>query len=133
MGFFYPAALVPGDKVVVVAPSSPFDPDVFQRGVAWLRERYDVRFDPGVLCRESYLAGDDARRAQELDRAMRDPLVRAIVAARGGYGAMRILDALPWDAWATRLQQAWVILSTRAPLQRLIQRITITCMIKKAA
>ena len=107
MGFFFPAPLVPGDKVVVVAPSSPFDPDVFQRGVAWLRERYDVRFDPGVLCRESYLAGDDARRALELDRAMRDPLVRAIVAARGGYGAMRILDALPWDAWAA--QPSWMV------------------------
>ena len=107
MGFLLPAALAPGDVVAVVAPSSPFDPDVFQRGVAWLRERYEVRFDRGVLERSYYLAGKDARRAAELNAAMRDPEVRAIVAARGGYGAMRILGALPWDAWAAR--PSWMV------------------------
>ena len=33
---------------------------------------------------------------------MTDPEVEAIVCARGGYGAMRILDALPWEAFAAR-------------------------------
>jgi muramoyltetrapeptide carboxypeptidase len=38
---------------------------------------------------------------------MADPRVRAIVAARGGYGAMRIVDFLPWDAWAARPN--WIV------------------------
>jgi muramoyltetrapeptide carboxypeptidase len=61
----------------------------------------------GVLERDAYLAGDDARRSAELRRALVDDDVKAIVAARGGYGAMRILDAVPWDALARR--RKWII------------------------
>jgi muramoyltetrapeptide carboxypeptidase len=96
----WPAAVSPGDCIAVVAPSSPFDPGPFDRGLAWLRQRYRVKVADGVLARHGYLAGDDARRAAELGGAMTDPEVVAIVAARGGYGAMRILDALPWDGFA---------------------------------
>src|SRR5512140_2421748 len=104
----FPDPLGPGDRVVVVAPSSPFDPLDLERGVAWLRERYEVVVDDaGVCTRTGYLAGDDARRTAELARAMQDARARAIVAARGGYGAMRILEALPWDAWAQR--PSWLV------------------------
>ena len=33
---------------------------------------------------------------------MADPEVEAIVCARGGYGAMRIIDDLPWEAFVAR-------------------------------
>jgi muramoyltetrapeptide carboxypeptidase len=33
---------------------------------------------------------------------MLDPAVEAIICARGGYGSMRLLDELPWDAFAVR-------------------------------
>jgi len=95
-----PPALVPGDLVAVVAPSSPFRREVLWRGLAWLRQRFRLRMGSGVLEREGYLAGSDARRAAELARAMTDPEVRAIAVVRGGYGAMRIVDALPWGAFA---------------------------------
>jgi muramoyltetrapeptide carboxypeptidase len=51
---------------------------------------------PGLFARDAYLAGSDARRLDELSRALADDDVKAIVAARGGYGAMRLLDAVPW-------------------------------------
>ena len=103
----FPEPLAPGDRVVVVAPSSPFDPADLERGIAWLRERYEVVVDDGILARAGYLAGDDARRGAELAQAMRDTRARAIVAARGGYGAMRILEGLPWEAWAQR--PSWLV------------------------
>lgn len=103
----FPPKLRPGDRIAVVAPSSPFDRDDLERGLAWLRARYEVRVDDGIMTRAGYLAGDDARRQRELAAAMGDPDVRAIVAARGGYGAMRVLDALPWDAWAAR--PSWIV------------------------
>jgi muramoyltetrapeptide carboxypeptidase len=102
-----PEPLAPGDVVAVVAPSSPFPRDELWRGLAWLRARYRVRLGRGALARDGYLAGDDARRAAELSRAMLDPEVKAIVAARGGYGAMRILDALPWEAFYRRPK--WIV------------------------
>jgi muramoyltetrapeptide carboxypeptidase len=95
-----PPPLVPGALVAVVAPSSPFDRNELFRGLAWLRQRYRLRVSTGIFERDGYLAGTDARRAFELASAMRDPEIAAILCARGGYGAMRILDELPWDAFA---------------------------------
>jgi muramoyltetrapeptide carboxypeptidase len=103
----FPRPLAPGDRVFVVAPASPFDPRDLDRGLAWLRERYEVVVGSAVLSRTGYLAGTDADRARDLADAMRDPETRAIVAARGGYGAMRLVDALPWDAWAAR--PSWLV------------------------
>jgi muramoyltetrapeptide carboxypeptidase len=81
-------------RIQVVAPSSPFPVEDFDRGVARLRLRYDVRYEPALFERQGYLAGADERRAAELLRAIEDDSVHAIVAARGGYGATRILDRL---------------------------------------
>jgi muramoyltetrapeptide carboxypeptidase len=86
----------------VCAPASPFDRDELFRGLAWLGIRYRLRLSSSILARTGYTAGDDARRSGELARAMLDPEVEAVVCARGGYGAMRILDDLPWDAFAAR-------------------------------
>ena len=95
-----PPALKPGDVVAVVAPSSPFPLALLWPGLGWLRQRYRLRMASGALQRDGFLAGSDERRAAELGRAMTDPEVRAIVAVRGGYGAMRIADTVPWEALA---------------------------------
>lgn len=59
-----------------------------------LRTRYEVTFRDDLLARKGYFAGDDARRLAELEQALADDDVRAILAARGGYGAARLLPAL---------------------------------------
>ena len=92
-----PAPLRPGDLIAVVAPSSPFGHRDFWQGLAWLRDRYRIVVSRSVLDRKGYLAGSDERRLAELTRAMTHRDVRAIVAARGGYGTTRILADLPWD------------------------------------
>jgi muramoyltetrapeptide carboxypeptidase len=93
-GGFRPTFIRPGDHIRVVAPSSPFDPEELAQGVARLEQRYRVTRDPSLLERHGYLAGDDARRSRELRAAIDDPSVRAIFAARGGYGATRLLGEL---------------------------------------
>lgn len=60
-----------------------------------------------MLSRSAYLAGDDDRRARELAAAMVHADVRAIVAARGGYGTTRVIDRLPWDAFAAAPK--WIV------------------------
>jgi muramoyltetrapeptide carboxypeptidase len=92
--FRFPPPLRPGDRIAVVAPSSPFPRDEFFRGLAWLRDRYRVVVRSSVLARRGFLAGDDARRSGELASALFDADVRAVVAARGGYGATRIATDL---------------------------------------
>ncbi|HEX3769945.1 MAG TPA: LD-carboxypeptidase [Polyangiaceae bacterium] len=105
--FAIPALLAPGDTIAVVAPSGRFRAEDLWRGLAWLRTRYRIRLAPGVLDRDGYFAGSDARRRGELEGAMRDPEVKAIVAVRGGYGATRVCDELPWDALARHPR--WVV------------------------
>jgi muramoyltetrapeptide carboxypeptidase len=89
-----PPALRPGAHVRVIAPSSPFDMQDFARGVDLLRARYAVSHAEDIGARHGFLAGSDARRLAELEAALDDPTVDAIVAARGGYGATRIADSI---------------------------------------
>src|SRR5215475_7431910 len=93
-----PAALRAGDAVAVVAPASNLKADYLARGVAEL-ERLDfrARYEPGILDKARYTAGDDLRRAAELTRAFADPEIKAVWAARGGYGSMRLFDLLDGD------------------------------------
>jgi muramoyltetrapeptide carboxypeptidase len=98
--FVFPPPLLPGDRVHVVAPSSPFPRIDLLRGLAWVRDRYEVAARTSLLDRSGYLAGSDEARGGALAEAMADPRTKAIVIARGGYGAMRIVEGLPWDAFA---------------------------------
>src|SRR5688572_19536552 len=102
-----PPRLRPGDKVAVPAPAGPVPEDGFKRGLEILASRYQVVYDEGLFAREGFLAGSDDRRAEELDRYLRDPDVRAIIPARGGYGVMRILDRL--DGAALRREPKVVV------------------------
>ncbi|MEP7272898.1 MAG: LD-carboxypeptidase, partial [Acidobacteriota bacterium] len=55
---------------------------------------FRVRSEPDILDKERFTAGSDKRRTDELMRAFADREVKAIWAARGGYGVMRLLDRL---------------------------------------
>jgi muramoyltetrapeptide carboxypeptidase len=93
-----PTLLRPGSRIAVIAPSSPFPRDELLAGLAWLRGRYALSVPSGLFRRAGYLAGADALRLAEITRALLDPSVDAILAARGGFGATRIEAAVPWDA-----------------------------------
>jgi muramoyltetrapeptide carboxypeptidase len=71
---------------------------LFYRGLAWLGERYRVIWTRGMLERRGYLAGSDQRRLDELNEALSDPVARALVAVRGGYGATRICPQADFSA-----------------------------------
>lgn len=89
----FPPALRPRDTVRVIAPSGPFDRTLCLVGAGFLGRRYRVGFDWAMFEPSGFLAGPDARRRSELEAAIAAPEVRAIVAARGGYGLTRIAHA----------------------------------------
>ncbi|MEU5044183.1 S66 peptidase family protein [Streptomyces griseorubiginosus] len=97
-----PSRLVPGARVAVVAPSGPIVEERLQAGLDILRGwDLDPVVTPHVLDRHGelgYLAGSDADRAADLQAAWCDPAVDAVLCARGGYGAQRMVDLLDWDA-----------------------------------
>lgn len=102
-----PPALRPGDVVHVVAPSSPFDRALVLRGMGFLRSRYRVRWLPSMFERTGFLAGSDQRRIDEIQAALSAADVRAIVAARGGYGLTRIAHRLELEP--LRADPKWIV------------------------
>lgn len=97
-----PERLHPGDTVSVVAPAGPVPEDLLDAGLDYLRS-WDLRVLVGKHVRDrhpklDYLAGNDAERASDLQEAWCDPQVDAVLCARGGYGCMRTLEHLDWQA-----------------------------------
>lgn len=97
--------LRPGDAVAVVSPAGPPRPERVDAGVELLRS-WGLR--PHLAGGQAaggqgrgghgYLAGIDADRAADLNTALADPQVRAVIATRGGYGSQRIADLLDMAA-----------------------------------
>ncbi|MFF9767950.1 LD-carboxypeptidase [Streptomyces sp. NPDC053086] len=97
-----PRRLAPGARVAVVATSGPVPEERLQAGLDVLRG-WDLDPVAGthVLDRHTefgYLAGTDADRAADFQRAWCDPAVDAVLCARGGYGVQRMIDLLDWEA-----------------------------------
>lgn len=90
-----PSALRPGDTVAVVAPASNVRQADLQAGCEALRRAgYKPLYWGSILDRDLYFAGSSARRARELEEMFEREDVRAIVCARGGYGANYLLQEL---------------------------------------
>src|SRR5262245_58112288 len=90
-----PPALRPGDLIGIVAPASNIKPDLLEDGCREL-ERLGFRtlYRPGITTTYRYFSGTVERRAAEFLEMLRNPDVRAIFCARGGYGSGRIIPYL---------------------------------------
>jgi len=92
--FVKPPSSSAGARIHTLAPSSPFDRDRFDAGSALLSEHHELQRGASLFARAGFLAGSDEARLHDLTSALGDAEAVAIVAARGGYGATRLLPAL---------------------------------------
>lgn len=95
-----PHRLQPQDRVRLVSPSSPPEPDRVARGVTILTS-WGLKVELGAHVFDRYghfLAGKDEDRLADLNDALRDPGVRAIFTTTGGKGAGRIAHGLDFTA-----------------------------------
>lgn len=94
-----PPRIAPGDRIGVVAPSGPVDRRLALVGAKALeREGFRIVMARHVWDRRGHLAGSDEARLGDLNRMLRDPDIRCVLMARGGYGAMRIAGGVDWGA-----------------------------------
>jgi muramoyltetrapeptide carboxypeptidase len=90
-----PPALRAGDTVGIVAPASNVKRGDLQAGCEGLRRAgYRPIYLDSIFEQDLYFAGSVERRARELEEMFMREDVRAIVCARGGYGANYLLEAL---------------------------------------
>jgi muramoyltetrapeptide carboxypeptidase len=90
-----PPALRAGDTIGIVAPASNIREEDLRAGCEALeRNGYKTFFFDSILEKDLYFAGSVERRARELEDMFKRKDVRAILCARGGYGANYLLQAL---------------------------------------
>jgi len=93
-----PQKLNPGDKVAIIATSSPVSETKLTAGIKILES---MGLNPYTLdsCHKThdYLAGTDSIRLKDLHTAFQDKQTKAIFVARGGYGAARLLPYIDYN------------------------------------
>ena len=91
MDIQFPPFLQKGDKVVIVSPSSKIDQQ-FLKGAKKRMESWGLKVAIGKHAGSSSgrYAGTIKQRLKDLQDAMDDPKVKAILCSRGGYGAVHL-------------------------------------------
>jgi muramoyltetrapeptide carboxypeptidase len=81
-------------RIAVVAPSCRIGRDVVERVDALAAGRAELVWHPQCFLSDGHFAGPDDARAAALIEVANDPALDAVWFARGGYGAVRIVDAV---------------------------------------
>lgn len=99
--------LKPGDKVAITCPAKKLPGDIGD--AVKLLESWGLQVILGKTVHASWhqFAGTDELRASDFQHFMDDPSIKAIFAARGGYGTIRIIDSLDFTTF--KKQPKWII------------------------
>ncbi len=104
-----PAYLKKGDTIMILAPAGRVkDKKGLDAGIE-LANHWGlvVFFGNHLLSQDNSFAGTDQERLEDFQNALDDPSIKAIWAARGGYGSVRIVDDLDFSKFME--QPKWII------------------------
>jgi muramoyltetrapeptide carboxypeptidase len=103
-----PQALQRGDLVAIVTTARKIDKEDIQLAIELLESwGLNVVLGKTIGLEDNQYGGTDSDRATDFQQAMDDPAVKAIWCARGGYGTVRIIDALDFTEFVKNPK--WVI------------------------
>ncbi len=106
-----PSYLQKGDTIVILAPAGILKPS--RKAVILqakkLAESWGLKITLGnnMFNNGNHFAGTDNERCQDFQDALDNPNIKAIWAARGGYGSVRILDKLDFTTF--KKHPKWII------------------------
>jgi muramoyltetrapeptide carboxypeptidase len=103
-----PFALKPGDVIGVVSPAGIVNKAGLRRGIKILAGMgFRVKVGAHVFEKDSFFAGTHRSRKTDLNAMIRDPEVKAVLCARGGYGSVYLLEDLDFK---TLCRQAKIVM-----------------------
>jgi muramoyltetrapeptide carboxypeptidase len=103
-----PSHLQQGDTIGIVCPSGYIPLEKVQVCIQTLEKwGYKVKLGTTVGAKKDSFSGTDQQRAEDLQTMLDDASVKAILCARGGYGASRIINTIEFKAF--NKQPKWVI------------------------
>lgn len=90
-----PSHLKQGDTIGIVCPSGNIPLEKVQICIQTIEKwGYSVKLGTTVGAKKDSFSGTDTERAADLQSMLDDPSVKAILCARGGYGASRIIGSM---------------------------------------
>ncbi len=96
----YPPYLKPGDFIGITCPAGTIDQKEARYAEVMLnRWGYKTKLGQTIGKNWNQFAGTDEERAADFQRLLDDPMVKAIIFGRGGYGTMRMMDMVNWDGF----------------------------------
>lgn len=103
-----PSHLRQGDTIGIVCPSGNIHLEKVQICIQTLEKwGYSVKLGTTVGAKKDSFSGTDTERAADLQSMLDDTSVKAILCARGGYGASRIITAMNFKHFNE--QPKWVV------------------------
>lgn len=103
-----PPFLKPNDTVYITAPAKAIEESSVLAAKKTLEAwGLNVRIAPHCLGRHHYFSGSDEERLADFQEGLDDPSIKAILCARGGYGCVRLVESLNWDAF--KKHPKWII------------------------
>lgn len=103
-----PPYLKEGDTIAISCPAGFITLAEIEPAVAQMKNwGFNVIIGKSVGARDHSFGGTDNERLSDLQQQLDDPNIKAIMCARGGYGAIRILDQLNFDKF--RRSPKWLI------------------------
>ncbi|SMC49634.1 S66 peptidase family protein [Moheibacter sediminis] len=106
-----PEFLKPNDKIAIVAPSGRIFPEEIEDGLNLIKSWGLTPILGKNLFQDHYngyhFAGTDEQRISDFQNVLDDDKIKAIWCARGGYGAVKLLDNLNWDKFLKNPK--WII------------------------
>lgn len=108
--FIKPSYLKVGDTVAIVAPAGILkNRETTIENAKILLESWGLKVVIGknVFKQNNHFAGTDEERLQDFQEALDNPTIKAIWAARGGYGSVRILDKINLSKF--RKKPKWIV------------------------
>ncbi len=92
-----PKLLKKGDRVAIIAPSTPADPDKVRKSEKGLRALgLEPVYYPSCFSYHGHLSGIDEIRLKDLHDAFSDETIKGIICLKGGSGATRLLDKIDY-------------------------------------
>lgn len=102
-----PPYLKPGDKIGIVSTARKITCEELQPAIdCFQKEGFEIVFGKNLFKELNQFSGTDDERAEDFQRMMDNPEIKAILCARGGYGTVRIIDKLDFSSF--RKNPKWV-------------------------
>lgn len=91
--------LQPGDKIGITTPGFLISEEGAQQAIENITKLgFEPIYTNMLGGKNGYFCGTDKERADELNAMIKDPEIKGIIFARGGYGCARILDMIDYKA-----------------------------------